>query len=147
MASKMSDKYDKALKLSSASTPDYEAAYKLLVMASEDGDDRATYALGTWYLFGRFVRKNLCEAVKFLKAASEAGNAAATYDLAVCYEEGKGVKENHTLAFRLYVKAALWGDKQSVAEVGRMHYYGIGTERNRKLANVWLDRADELGVE
>lgn len=146
MASKMNTKYKKALELSQGVSPNYNQAYTYLKSAAEEEDDQAIYALATWYLFGRHVRKNLSKAARLLRSASDLGNTNATYDLAVCYEDGAGVKKNLPMAFRLYMKAAIRGDNQSVAEVGRLYYYGIGVEKNRKLANIWLDRAEELGV-
>ena len=70
----------------------------------------------------------------------------ALFDLAVSYEKGAGVRKSERKAYHLYVRAALWGDKQAIHEVGRCLFYGIGAKRDRRLADVWLARAEALGV-
>ena len=81
-----------------------------------------------------------------LKRAVNKNLPEACYDLAVCYEEPAGVVKNQEKAFELYLKAALYGDKQSFHEVGRCYYYGIGVIKNKSLADIWLEKAEELGV-
>lgn len=64
--------YRKALRL--MSREEYAGkAYPLLVAAMQQGDYRAHYALGTWYLYGRHVEKSVRKAVKLLKVASREG--------------------------------------------------------------------------
>ena len=46
-----------------------------------------------------------------------------------------------------YLNAALHGDTQSVEEVARCFYYGIGIEKNIDVAEIWYQRAEELGIE
>jgi uncharacterized protein len=68
------------------------------------------------------------------------------YDLAVFYETGECGEQDLASAFRSYLRAALRGEKQSVYEVGRCYYYGIGIDPDPALADVWLQRAGELGI-
>ena len=105
----------------------------------------ATYALATWYLHGKYFKQDLRKAAMLLREAARSNIADALYDLAVSYEEGKGVKKNLEKACELYLRAALQGDEQSTYEVGRCYYYGIGVSQDRKIAKVWLDRAESLG--
>ena len=81
-----------------------------------------------------------------LKRAADKNVADACYDLAVSYEKPEGVAANLEKAFELYVKAALHGDNQSFHEVGRCYYYGIGVPSNKTLADIWLEKAEELGI-
>jgi uncharacterized protein len=138
--------YNKALREMSKKTPKLERVFLLLEESSKDGNPSATYALGTWYLYGRFVRKNINKAVKLFRQAAKDKEPNAIYDLAVCYEKGVGLKLNLKLAMENYMRAVLYGDKQSIYEVGRCYYYGIGINKDRRLAWIWLDRAKELGI-
>jgi TPR repeat protein len=118
----------------------------LLTRAHQSGDVRATYALATWYLHGRFFKKDMRKSVALLRKAANHNIPDALFDLAVCYEKGAGVPVNEPKAVELYLRAALHGEAQSVYEVGRCYYYGIGVQQNRRIARVWQDRAKELGV-
>ena len=114
-------------------------AVSLLQQAAAVGNAEALYALGTWHLFGKHVKKNYRQAAVFLERAEQLDYSEAAYDLAVCYEKGAGVDRDTNKAFGLYMKAALLGDKQAKYEVGRCFYWGIGTSKDRDAANVWFD--------
>src|SRR5216683_1444473 len=98
---------------------------QMLQEAADAGHPPALYALATWYLHGRAVRKNFKKAVALLKKASTANIPAAQYDLGVSYELGKGVAKSTKLAFRWYLRAARNGDPGGLTEVARCYYYGI----------------------
>jgi TPR repeat protein len=107
------------------------------------GDLRATYAIGTWYLHGSAVTpRNIVKALKMIRAAAKGGVADAAFDLAICYEKGAGVQKSLMRAFEWYVRAALLGDMQATYEVGRMYFYGLGVPRNRRLSSFWLEKAE-----
>ena len=143
----MTPKYEIALQSAKKSKTRTRKVYDLLVLADKEGDGRATYALATWYLFGtKFTPKDLVYGTELLKRAEREGVADAVHDLAVSYEKGVVVGKSAAKAFVLYVKAALLGDKQSFYEVGRMYYHGIGVRQNRELAEIWLDKAESLGI-
>src|SRR5262249_38652972 len=57
----------------------------LLQQAAGTGFPPALYALASWYLHGKGVRKNYLKAVPLLKRAADAGLPAAQYDLATSY--------------------------------------------------------------
>lgn len=138
--------YDDALEEMSAKRPNSARALLLLEKAHKVGDARATYALGTWYLHGRHVTKDLRKASKLIKAAAQAKIADALFDLAVSYEKGVGLKKSEKAAAQCYLEAALCGDRQAVFEVGRCLYYGIGFSKDRLQAKVWFKRSKALGI-
>jgi TPR repeat protein len=143
----MTSKYERALRTAETQSSPTKAVYDLLLSADKEGDFRATYALATWYLFGtKFTKKDINRANKMLEAAALHGVSAAAYDFAVSLEKGIGVRKSERHAFEFYTRAALLGDQQSSFEVGRMLYHGIGTPRNRRLAKIWLDRAEKSGA-
>ena len=134
--------YDEMMKYK----PNEELAFSLFEQAHESGDPRATYAIATWYLHGRYVNKNINKAVALLKQSARKKIPDAMHDLAVCYEKGAGVKKGKRKAFELYLKAALRNDHQSVEEVARCYWFGLGVNRDRIVARNWYERAVELGV-
>jgi TPR repeat protein len=145
VTSRRSD-YDEALRESSSNKPDYKKAFIWLRKAHHQRDRRATYALGTWYLHGRYVKKNVMRAIRLIELAAAANVSDALFDLAVSYEKGQGVRRSEKVAARLYLEAALSGDHQAAYEVGRCLYYGIGFLKDRSQARVWFDRARALGI-
>lgn len=127
--------------------PDIRLVFELLTKSANLGNAEALYAIGTWYLRGRFVKKAPATAVGYLLKAAEGNHAPAYYDLAVCYEKGVGIQKDHKKAFSCYLNAALFGDKQSLYEVGRCFYYGVGIPKNLSVANIWLKHARINGIE
>jgi TPR repeat protein len=126
--------------------PDFGKAIPLMRRASDLGSAMASYALATWYLFGKppFLIVDYHKAVQLLEMAAVARIPEALYDLAVCYAKGAGVDKSDVKAFELYLKAALLGDADSINSVGRCYYFGIGTSENKRVAEIWFERAREL---
>ena len=136
--------YDEAMKLARKPDPDLNAVLVLLQEASDKNYPDAHYALATWYLFGKVVKRDYETAVAYLHKCSDVV-AKASYDLAVCYEKGKGASKDKVKAFEYYMRSALLGDGQAHYEVGRCFYYGIGAGKNKCLGKLWMDKAGELG--
>ena len=138
--------YDIAKKEAKKKNRDDEKIFRLLNESLEEGDPRAAYSLGTWYLQGKFVKKNLRTAIKLIKIAANAKVSDALFDLAVCYEQGIGVKKNEKLAVENYLQAAFYGDAQAHHEVGLCYLYGVGVEKDKRVAEIWFAHAAELGI-
>lgn len=127
--------YSKALKLASQEEYDYTEVISLLKEAIETyNNSKAAYALATWYLYGKHVRKSYVKAFELLNKSIEwEPNKNAYFNIAVCYEIGKGTKKDEKKAFQSYLLAAFYGDNKSKYEIGRCFYYGIGIEKNEEL--------------
>lgn len=138
--------YDRALAETEARPPNHEKALLLLERAHRAGDPRATYALGTWWLHGHVVGRNIKKGLAMIRAAASAGIPEAHFDFAVSLELGEGMRKNTTAAAHHYLRAALAGDSQAVFEVGRCLYWGIGLAKDRRSAQAWFDKAAELGT-
>lgn len=121
-------------------------AYDLLLVSHNRGFLGATYAIGTWFLFGKHVVLDYKKAVYYLSIAADGKMQEACFDLAVCYEEGKGVKKSLKMASVYYLKSALLGDAEGMVAMGRLYHYGIGVNKDERIADVWFDRAEELGA-
>jgi TPR repeat protein len=103
---------------------DVKKAHVLLSSAAEDGDPYSSYAMGTWYLDGFFVKKDTARAIKLFRQAADANVAYAAYDLAVCYERGEGrIRKNVDKAAMYYLRAFLFGDLQAASALERVFYW------------------------
>jgi len=138
--------YEQALQEAKKKRPDDEKVFSLLTKSLESGEIKAAYALGTWYLHGKHVKRNIRRAVQLLKQAAQENIPDALYDLAVCYEKGVGTRKNEKKAFECYLRASLYGDVQSIYEVGRCYYYGVGVSKDKYISKIWFDRAKVLGI-
>gem|GEM_PF-539686 len=118
----------------------YAEAFDLLKEAARENIPMASYALGTWYLHGRYVEKDLKKGFQYLTKASKGDVGDAFFDLGVCYEKGLGTEKNLGKAFECYVRAANLGDKDALYEVIRCVYYGIGVIKNIQLATLFYTR-------
>jgi len=137
--------YRQALSEARKKNPRLDIVLELLNTAIEKNNPDAMYALASWYLHGKHVRKNYAKACALLLPAS-ARVADASSALAICFEKGQGVKKNLSKAFYYHVNAAMLGDPEAYYEVGRCYYYGIGARKDADLAEVWLRQAERLGV-
>jgi TPR repeat protein len=140
--------YDKAISEMRSERPDNAKVVDLLREAIDTGSPHAAYALATWYLHGKddVIRQDYAEAVKLLELAADTHHPSALYDLAVCYANGEGVEKNDHKAFDLYLQSALHGDSGAFFKVGQAYFYGVGIAVDRRVADIWLDRAHELGT-
>jgi hypothetical protein len=140
--------YELALAQMYSATADTANIVSLLRQAIDAGSPHAAYALATWYLHGKdgVVPQDFDEAVKLLERAAAVHHREALYDLAACYSNGEGVEMDKAKAFDLYLQSALYGDDQAVFKVGQAYFYGNGVTEDRHVANIWLDRAHELGT-
>ncbi len=138
------DKVRRAQTLDAAGAPK-EKIIELLEDASREGSPEARYALGTFYLHGKYLKKDGVRGVSLIKEAAEAGWRDAIFDLAVAYEVGEFLEKNEEKAFQNYMKAMILGDLSAAAAVGRCYYYGIGTSENREVYEDIMDALDEFG--
>ena len=140
--------YEEALREMQCDAPNPRKALVLLQEAHSAGAARATYALATWYLHGQppVIRRNRRKALKLLEVAANANIPDALFDLAVFLEKGELGEADPKRAFEMYLRSALRNKPQSLYEVGRCYEYGIGIKKDRRLADIWLDRAQEFGI-
>jgi TPR repeat protein len=105
-------------------------AYALLEEATKNGDQRATYAIGTWYLHGFFLKRDVRRGVALIAEAADQQVADAAFDLAVCYELGTGRRANINKALCYYMRSFLLGYPPSCARI-RAHFV-LGRSLNPK---------------
>ncbi|GGE98106.1 hypothetical protein GCM10011404_34060 [Sphingomonas prati] len=136
--------YVAALALCDQAEPDLVQAHLLLKRAAEHGDDRAKYALATWYLHGNdAVEKNERLGVSMLKKLANSNVAEAVFDLAIAYDYGRQVRRNEKKAFSFYMRAALLGDRESCSQLAQFFKEGKIVDANPVVASAWERRAQE----
>ena len=99
---------------------------------AEQGDPSAQFKLGSMYLEGLGVKKDLSTALKWLGKSAEQGNTGAEFALGMTYYLGaKGeLKPDYPKAAKFLTRAADKGDAYAQANLGRMYFFGNGVERN-----------------
>lgn len=138
--------YKLAFKKASKKKFNKKEVFELLDKSFTLGNPKAAYAIGNWHIHGIYVKKDYKKAVGYFRFAADKNNPDACFNLAISLEKGKGTGKNLNSAFIFYLKSTLLGNKQALVEVGRCYYHGIGVKKNQKLADVFLDRAEELGI-
>ncbi len=148
MANSAADKtYKQALKIARGGNPNLGEVFTLLNEAADGGSGAAAAAIASWYANGQHVKKSTRLAVQWFQKAAALGSSEGFYGIAVAYHEGKGgLGKDDCRAFQNYLRAAIRGDKEAIREVGRCYWYGSGVQEDRETAEIWLHRADELGV-
>lgn len=121
----------------------------LVRRAARAGDDRARYAIATWYLHGQAnigVRRNRRVARRWLELAARS-SALAMFDLAFAHETGQlGLRKSERTAYRWYVRSAEYGSISALHEVGRCLFHGIGVAPDRTKARPILAAARRQGA-
>lgn len=114
--------------------PDWKVYRALIEKAARAGDDRAAYAMATWYLFGNEdvgVRKHAGRGRAWLERAARS-MALAMCDLALAHETGRlGLAVDERAAYRLYARAVEYGGVAARHDLGRCLYHGIGVRTDR----------------
>src|SRR5262245_2831094 len=95
--------YERALSEMKTGTRNIRRVKTWLRAAQSAGDHRATYALGTWYLHGTHLKKDVKEGTRLIRLAAKANVPDALFDLAVSCEKGIGVRRNLKRAAELYL--------------------------------------------
>jgi uncharacterized protein len=74
------------------------AAVAALIKASEQGDAKSQFVLGSYYYFGIRIFQDYTEAVKWYRKAADQREASAQYSLGAVYADGTGVAQDYVLA-------------------------------------------------
>ncbi len=129
-------------------TPRNEArAAELFGRAAEKGHKRAQLNLGTLYLRGQGVPRDLVQARAWLEKAAADGDPYALYALGRAMSESLGpANADPVRAANLYRRAAEKGHPLAALRYGLMLTEGSGIKRDAVAAQRWLVHAQESGV-
>jgi TPR repeat protein len=129
-------------------TPRNEArAAELFTRAAEKGHQRAQLNLGTLYLRGQGVPRDLIQARAWLEKAAANGDPYALYVLGRAMEESMGpAGADAVRAASLYRQAAEKGHPLAALRYGMALADGAGVKRDAVAAHRWLIHAQQNGV-
>jgi TPR repeat protein len=109
---------------------DDEEAFRLNVIAAEQGMHEAVLAMGWFYLNGAGVEADLGEAIRWYKKAARHGEVMAFFSLGQIAFSQKDFAE----AILWLGRAAAKGHSRSKFYLGKLYWRGEGVEQNKKLA-------------
>ncbi len=118
-----------------------DAWLRRLQQQAENGDAKAQYKLGTRYLKGDGVEKDVARAFLWYQRAAEQGYVDAERYLAVCHASGLGCEKNEAKAAEWFRKAAEHGDAESQFRYGECCEYGRGVSLDTEEAHRWYQQA------
>lgn len=120
---------------------DYATAMKEFMPMAAGGHHFAQFAVGSMYLEGKGVEKNVPEAVKWLTPAAEAGVAAAQDLLGHLYLMGEGVAQDVAQAAKWLQLAADRGVPSSQSRLSGMYFQGVGVPKDNVKAYLYAGLA------
>lgn len=98
----------------------YAEAATCFEKAASQGNAKAQCSLGTCYLKGQGVGKDLNKAIELYKLSAKKNNKLALYNLGQCYEKGLGVEKDESYARNYYEKAAALGHTGAQSKLEKM---------------------------
>lgn len=113
----------------------YPEAIEVWRRASAENDDAgALYVLGTVYIDGIVVRRDIPRGLYLLRKSALRGEVRAQFELGSIYDDGKVVKRNSALAVLWYTLASTHNDPGSEFNLAAHYAEGDGVEMDRALA-------------
>lgn len=109
---------------------DRKKALAMYRKAAEQGHQRATYNIGTYYQRGEIVNENLTIAAKWYQQASDLGYQKASYQLAKVYRKGIDGEPDHQRAVKLFQLAQTQGNELAILQVAKAHCLGRGVPQS-----------------
>ena len=128
-------------------SPEIQAkAIMWLNASAKSGNADAQYQLGSMYLHGIGVSKDLEAAEKWLQLAGRNKHGQALYLLGYMNFNGVGGTKDLSKAANLFLEFTKYVKlPDSFYQLGRMYYYGWGVEKDVNKAVSWWQQAADLG--
>lgn len=123
---------------------DNEKAFRLFMIAAEQGHVLSQGYIGDMYYWGQGVEKNNVEARKWYELAAEYNDKSSLKQLGYIYYNGYGVEEDEDKAFEYFKAAADLGDARSQYML-HWFYFGDGKYKDYKLGKEYIEKAAEAG--
>ncbi|RLA74275.1 MAG: hypothetical protein DRG78_21465 [Epsilonproteobacteria bacterium] len=124
---------------------DDKQALKWYLKAAKQGDHRAQYKLGFYYLWGENIKHNHVKSMYWLKQAAAQRNVHAYFGISYLYRANQGIPKDESLAFQWCRKSAKNGDRTAQKLLGSYYEVGTGTEINYNKALYWYEKAAARG--
>lgn len=127
------------------SKPDIAEATKLLTEVAESGHAQTQATLGSYYLTGERLPKNIELGIKWTEAAAKQNHGLALNNLGWMYYKGTGVKQDNQKAVEYLEKGVKQNNALAYANLATLYSRGDGVKQNDKKAVELLEKAAELG--
>ena len=114
---------------------------RLIRQDAEKGNAQDQFYVGTSYVTGHDVPKDLAEAAKWFRKSADQGYADAQVYLGEMYGSGNGVEKNIDEAIALFRKAAAQNNQRAFACLGYSYEKGLGVPQDNKQAAEWYRKA------
>lgn len=112
---------------------------------AEQGDAKAAYLLGRFYMMGKGVAQNNAEAAKWFRQSAAQVFPDAEFALAYLYEHGEGVRRDYKRALWYYGGAAKQGHLLAQNNLASLYEHGQGVKKNIDEAEHWYQSAADHG--
>jgi TPR repeat protein len=122
----------------------YTEAMKWYMLADNQGNAHADYAIGSLYWWGNGVTQDYKEAMKWYQKSAEKGNTDAEYAIGTLYENADGVIEDYVEAMKWYQKSAAQGNDTADYAIGTLYESGRGVTQDYLEAMNWYQKSAEL---
>jgi hypothetical protein len=116
-------------------------ALSLLQPAAEQGDLPALMFLGSMYLYGTGVDKDVQAARRYFEQAARTGHRDALFNLGAIYDKAIGVPRDPNEAMKWFTRAADQRDAVAQLNLGIFYLRGDGVPKDEAMAEQWLRRA------
>ena len=127
---------------------------ELFQKAAEAGNANAMNELGSVYVNGQGVERNIERGVGWYEKAAQSGSTAAMENLGSLYENGYGVEQDYEKAEEWYRKGAERYRKEAeagtvaaMASLGKCYINGKGVTADSEEALRWFTKSLEAGYQ
>ncbi|MFW1858389.1 tetratricopeptide repeat protein [Acinetobacter defluvii] len=129
------------------SQQDIAEATQYLTDVAESGHAHTQATLGSYYLTGELLPKNMALGIKWTEAAAQQDHGLALNNLGWMYYKGTGVKQDYKKAVEYLEKGVKQNNTLAYTNLATLYSRGDGVKQNHKKAVQLLEKAIELGEE
>jgi hypothetical protein len=120
-------------------------AVEMLEPAAQQEDLEALLFLGSMYLYGTGIEKDVQRARGYFERAARFGHRDALFNLGAMYDKAIGVPRDPNEAIKWFTRAADQRDAVAQLNLAIFHLKGDGVPKDQALAEQWLRRAGGNG--
>ena len=124
---------------------DYKKAFDYATIAAEDDECGGYLVLGSLYLNGWGVEKDVNKALENYKLAAALGDETAMNQIGFIYMGNEGIGENPEQSFYWFNEASKKNSAVGMYNLGYCYKNGYGTETDIEQAAEWFKKSAELG--
>lgn len=124
---------------------DYKKAFDYATIAAEDDECGGYLVLGSLYLNGWGIEKDVNKALENYKMAAALGDETAMNQIGIILSGYEGFEENPEQSFYWFNEASKKNSSEGMYNLGCCYKNGYGTETDIEQAAEWFKKAAEQG--